>query len=119
MVVSNNNGPARVLINQTGNRNPWLGLRLLTGDQAGKPGRDALGARVELRRPGKPILWRRARSDGSYASANDPRVLFGLGDSSPIERLIVHWPSGKVEAFKDVPPGAYTTLREGTGAVVP
>ena len=115
VVVSNNNGPARMLINQIGNRNPWLGLRLVTG----KPGRDALGARVELRRPGKPTLWRRARSDGSYASANDPRVLFGLGDSSQIERLIVHWPSGKVEAFKDVPPGGYTTLREGTGAAVP
>lgn len=115
VVVSNNDGPARVLINQTGSRHPWLGLRLLTG----KPGRDALGARVELRRPGKPSLWRRARSDGSYASANDPRVLFGLGDSPQIEKVVIHWPSGKVESFKDVPAGTYTTLREGSGAAVP
>jgi hypothetical protein len=115
VVVSNNNGPARVLINQTGSRQPWLGLRLLTG----KAGRDALGARVELRRPGKPSLWRRARSDGSYASANDPRILFGLGDSPQIAGVVVHWPSGKVESFKDVPVGAYTTLREGSGAAVP
>jgi hypothetical protein len=114
VVVSNNNGPARVLINQIGNRHPWLGLRLLTG----KPGRDALGARVELRRPGKPSLWRRVRTDGSYASANDPRILFGLGDSQ-VERLVIHWPSGKVEAFKDVLVGTYTTLRERTGAAVP
>jgi len=113
--VSNNNGPARVLINQIGSRHPWLGLRLLTGE----PGRDALGARVELRRPGKPSLWRRSRSDGSYASANDPRVLFGLGDSPQIEKVVVHWPSGKVESFKDVPVGTYTTLREGSGAAVP
>ncbi|HEX3555012.1 MAG TPA: CRTAC1 family protein [Thermoanaerobaculia bacterium] len=115
VVVSNNDGPARVLINQIGNRRPWLGLRLLTG----KPGRDALGARVELRRPGKPPLWRRVHTDGSYASANDPRVLFGLGDTPQVERVVVHWPSGRVESFKDVPAGTYTTLREGSGAAVP
>jgi hypothetical protein len=112
VVVSNNNGPARVLINQAGSRRPWLGLRLVTGSA----GRDALGARVELRRPGKPALWRRVRSDGSYASANDPRVLFGLGDSPQIEKVVVRWPSGRVEEWKDVPAGTYTTLREGGGA---
>ena len=115
VVVSNNNGPARVLINQLGSRQPWLGLRLVTG----QPGRDALGARVELRRPGKPSLWRRARSDGSYASANDPRILFGLGDAPQVDRVVVRWPSGKVEEWKGVPVGTYTTLREGSGAAVP
>lgn len=115
VVVSNNNGPAQVLINQAGSRRPWLGLRLVTG----QPGRDALGARVELRRAGKPSLWRRARADGSYASANDPRVLFGLGDAPKVEKVVVHWPGGRVEEWKDVPVGAYTTLREGTGAKAP
>ncbi|HEX6903969.1 MAG TPA: CRTAC1 family protein [Thermoanaerobaculia bacterium] len=115
VVVSNNNGPARVLINQAGSRRPWLGLRLVTG----QPGRDALGARVELRRAGKPPLWRRVRADGSYASANDPRVLFGLGDAAKIEKVVVRWPSGRVEEWKDVPAGTYTTLREGTGAKAP
>jgi len=33
---------------------------------------------VEILRPGQKSLWRRARADGSYASANDPRVLGGL-----------------------------------------
>lgn len=112
VVVSNNSGPARVLINQAGSRKPWLGLRLVTG----QPGRDALGATVELHRAGKPVLRRRARSDGSYASANDPRVLFGLGDASQAARVVVRWPSGKVEEFKEISPGAYTTLKEGTGA---
>ena len=114
VVVSNNNGPARVLINQVGSRQPWVGLRLVTGE----PGRDALGARVELRRGAKPALWRRTRSDGSYASANDPRVLFGLGDSPQLDKVVVRWPSGKVEEWKQVPVGTYTTLREGSGAAV-
>src|SRR6185295_405836 len=111
VVVSNNNGPARVLINQVGSRQPWVGLRLVTG----QPGRDALGARVELRRPGRPPLWRRARADGSYASANDPRVLFGLGELARIDKIVVHWPSGRVEEWKDAAAGTYTTLREGSG----
>ncbi len=118
VVVSNNNGPARVLINQVGSRQSWVGLRLVTGPP-GQPGRDALGARVELRRPGKPPLWRRARADGSYASANDPRILFGLGDATRIEKVVVRWPSGRIEEWKAVPLGTYTTLREGSGTVPP
>ena len=39
-----------------------------------------IGARVAVMSADGRTLWRRARSDGSYASANDPRVLFGLGD---------------------------------------
>jgi len=111
VVVANDNGPPVVLINQVGSRNPWLGLRLLTG----KPGRDALGARVGVVRNGAPTLWRRARSDGSYASANDPRVLAGLGAKPDIAKVIVQWPSGRVEEWKGLPINAYTTLREGTG----
>jgi hypothetical protein len=110
VVVADNNGPPVVLVNQVGARNPWLGLRLLTGK------RDALGARVAVVRNGAPTLWRRARADGSYASANDPRVLVGLGDHPQVSKVIVHWPSGRVEEFKAPPINAYTTLREGTGA---
>jgi hypothetical protein len=118
VVVNNNNGPAQVLINQVGNRRPWLGLRLLTG-QPGQPGRDALGAVVDLYRPGKPVLRRRAHTDGSYASANDPRVLFGLGDTPQVDKVVVRWPSGRTETWRKVPVGAYTTLREGTGDKAP
>src|SRR6202040_3986574 len=69
VVVANNNGPLRLLINNIGNRRHWLGLRLV-----GAGGRDMVGARVEVVRKGRSSLWRRARADGSYASANDPRV---------------------------------------------
>ena len=46
--------------------------------------RDMLGARVGIVRDDGSTLWRRARSDGSYASANDPRVLVGLGQSTHV-----------------------------------
>jgi enediyne biosynthesis protein E4 len=111
VVVANNNGPLRLLINQIGNRRPWLGLRLLGGDAAP---RDMLGARVEIVRPGSTSLVRRARSDGSYASANDPRILVGLGDSAPPD-VQVTWPGGRTERWSSVPVNQYTTLREGEG----
>ena len=50
----------------------------------GRQGRDIVGARVGIVRANGPTLWRRARADGSYASANDPRVLVGLGDTAAI-----------------------------------
>jgi hypothetical protein len=115
VVVANNDGPAVVLVNQVGSKKHWLGLRLLTGN----PGRDALGARVAIERPGAPALWRRARVDASYASANDPRVLVGLGDKPAVTRVIVQWPSGKKESWPAPPVDSYTTLREGTGTAAP
>ena len=113
VVVTNNNGPARLLINNIGNRNHWLGLELLDSD-----GRTALGARVAVHRSKGPVLWRRVRTDGSYASSNDPRVLVGLGDSGQIDRLIVYWPDGSVEQWREITLDGYTTLRQGTGSRV-
>ena len=113
VLVTNNNGPARLYLNQVGNRNHWLGLRVL-GKGAN---RDALGARVEIVISKNNVLWRRARTDGSYLSANDPRVLAGLGSAARAEAVRVHWPDGNVEEWKDLLIDQYTTLREGTAPV--
>ena len=112
VVVSNNAGRARLFVNEAGNRNHWLGLRL-TGRDAP---RDMLGARVAVMRDGEAI-WRHARTDGSYASAHDPRVLIGLGRSARAPLVRVMWPSGRVEEWNDLPIDGYTTLAEGEGAV--
>jgi enediyne biosynthesis protein E4 len=110
-------GPARLLINNIGSKNHWVGLRLAGRVLAEAPGkvRDQIGARVEVIRKSGGPLWRRARSDGSYASANDPRVLVGLGTSADPVRFRVSWPSGKTEEFGDTPVNRWTTLTEGTG----
>ena len=111
VLVVNNNGPARLLINDAGHRKRWVGLRLLGGEGR----RDALGARVGVSRESGPVLWRRARADGSYASANDPRVVVGLGTADAVTRVRVEWPGGRVEDWTDVPVGGWTTLTEGSG----
>jgi hypothetical protein len=108
VLVTNNNGPVRLLLNEVGNRNHWLGLRLL-----GKNGRDMLGAKVEVVISGGNVLRRRARTDGGYLSANDPRVLIGLGTANRIQSIRVRWPEGTVEEWKDLAVDQYTTLKEG------
>jgi hypothetical protein len=110
VLVVNNSGPARLLVNRRGNWNHWLGLRLVD-----RHGRDALGARVQVVSGEGPSQWRRVRSDGSYLSANDPRVLIGLGSSPDLERVRVYWPGGRVEEWTDLAADRYYTLRSGRG----
>jgi enediyne biosynthesis protein E4 len=120
VLVGNNNGPVRLFINNIGNRSHWIGLRLVGSGKGSKPEtgnlpvRDMLGARVEIvRKSGS--LWRRVRADGSYGSANDPRVLVGLGSSTETPHVRVRWPDGRIEDLGDVALDRYTTLREGSG----
>ncbi len=114
VLVVNSNGRARLLINNVGHRKHWLGLRLLDPSQ-----RDAFGARVTVFPPSGPPLWRRVRADGSYASANDPRILVGLGETKVIGRVRVRWPSGRIEEWTGLVLDRYTTLHEGRGKEVP
>jgi hypothetical protein len=107
VLIGNNNGPTRLLINQAANGRHWIGLRLV-----GVGGRDMVGARVEVVRTGASSRWRRARADGSYASANDPRVVVGLGESSDRPDVRVTWPDGKVDTWMQVAVDTYTTLRQ-------
>jgi len=132
VLVANNNGPPRLLINNVGQRNHWIGLRLVGGPErpalrkpVGGPvapkrgtregGRDMLGARVEIILDTGTTLWRRARSDGSYASANDPRVVAGLGSSARPPRVHVVWPDGQTEEWSSIAIDRYTTLTQGSG----
>ena len=73
-----------------------------------------LGARAAVIRNGLPTRERRARADGSFASANDPRVRVGLGPSTEPPRVRVTWPDGRVEEWASVPIDRYTTLVEGS-----
>jgi hypothetical protein len=111
VLVGNDAGPTRLLINTIGARQHWIGLRLV----GARTRRDMLGARVQVFRGDGVALTRRARSDGSYASANDPRVLVGLGSSAEAPRVRVTWPDARSEEWASVPLDRWTTLVEGNG----
>jgi enediyne biosynthesis protein E4 len=107
VVVSNNGGPTRLLVNQTGSHAHWLQIRL--EQPGGNP--SAVGAWIALERPGRPTLFRRVRSDGSYLSASDLRAHFGLGEAGAIGAVTVQWPDGERERWTDVKPDRMVTLR--------
>jgi hypothetical protein len=117
VLVGNGAGPVRLLINHIGSRHHWIGLRLIGTRAAGprEAARDILGARVGVVRGDGSVLWRRARADGSYASANDPRVLAGLGSAATPQRVRVVWPDGGTEEWPAVAVDRYTTLARGSG----
>jgi hypothetical protein len=99
LVAFYSNGPVRLLLNQVGDRRPWIGF------QGGVP-----GTRIEVVRPGAPALWRRVHTDGSYASASDPRVLVGLGETGEVSAVRIHAPGGAggmVEEWRGLPARRY------------
>ena len=57
------------------------------------------------------------RSGGSYLSHNDMRVRFGLGSATRVDRLVIRWPSGRVETVPQLDAGRYYVIREGEGVV--
>ena len=111
LLLTNNHGPARLLLVK-GAPSSWIGVRLLRS--VGKGAHDAMGAWVELKPAQGPSIHRRASSDGSYASASDPRAVTALPGSGPVTAQ-VRWPDGKVEVFAGLSRNAYHELRQGTG----
>ena len=119
LVVFNTHGPMRLLLNTSETANHWLGLRL-TGLQDGDPpGRDMLGARVEVGLSNGQRLVRRVRTATSYMSARDPRVLVGLGTAAEPVDVLVDWPDGTQERWPELAVDAYHELVQGRGETDP
>lgn len=114
VVVGNANGPVELLLNEVGAGRAWVGLRPV--EAGGR--RVAVGTRVAVVLADGRTLWRRSRADGSYASANDPRVLVGLGDVAGPVTARAAWADGAVEEWGPLETGRYHDLRRGAGRPV-
>jgi hypothetical protein len=109
IVATDNGGPARLLLNQAvgnGATSHWLDLSV----RQPALNRFAVGAWIGVERTGKPTLWRRVRTDGSYLSASDARIHFGLGASPAVAAVIVQWPDGERQRFTAVAADKSVTL---------
>lgn len=116
IVVTNNNGPVRLLRNETNrkSKNQWIEFSL---EESGK-NRFALGAEITLREKGGRTQYRRVHSDGSYLASSDKRVHFGLGEVAVVESVLVRWPDGTSEEFNAVKVCKINSLVKGTGKQV-
>ena len=102
MVVTNNRGGARLYRNNAAGA-AWIGIELDAGH-----GQPEFGSLVAL--DDAPCRRQRVATDGSYASANDPRVLFGLGSNAVPRHVSVRWPDGTHQRYGPLETKRYHTL---------
>ncbi len=102
-----------LLRNVNDDRNHWVGLMLIGGP---KSPRDAVGATVYVTANGM-----RQRGDvmsgGSFESSNDFRLHFGLGASTAVDKVEIHWTDGKLETVTLPAVDRYFAIEEGKGLV--
>ncbi|GGG96800.1 CRTAC1 family protein [Silvibacterium dinghuense] len=107
VVVTENGGPAHVLLNETKTANHWIGFSLV----GHKSNRDAIGAVIKITTP-QGSQWATVTTASSYLSASDKRVEFGLGREASVQSVEIRWPSGIVQTLKDVKSGQYLKVDE-------
>ena len=113
-VVQSQNEPLAFLHNRTAGGGHALTLRL----EGVRSNRDGVGARVVLEAGGRRQTAQRV-GGGSYQSASDPRLHFGLGNAARVERLDVRWPSGRVDHYEGLEADRGYLLREGANTAQP
>jgi enediyne biosynthesis protein E4 len=110
-LVLNQNEPLVYLHNQTERTGHFIRFSL----EGTRSNRDAVGARVTIAAGGRRRISERI-GGGTYQSANDPRLHFGLGESRQVESVEVRWPSGTVDRHGSLAGDREYRLREGTEA---
>ena len=112
-VVSNNDDRICLYLNESvlpdGTRGNWIGIKFV--DQHTHK---VANIRVRrMNRTGGYVDYRQVHSDGSYASARDPRVLFGLGTSQDSQIIEVTWSDGAGEVLVNAPSNQYHVWKRG------
>jgi enediyne biosynthesis protein E4 len=110
VLLTTNNGPAFLYRNDQLSGNHSIRLYLV----GTKSNRDAIGARVRLT-SGSVTQSRMVKSGSSYLSQSEFALTFGLGQRDNAERLVIDWPSGGTEEFKDLAAGRGYRCVEGKG----
>jgi enediyne biosynthesis protein E4 len=116
LVISTNNGPARLLRNDNGNRNDMLRLKLI----GTRSNRDAIGAKVTLTTSAGLRQDAMVKSGSSYLSQSELPLTFGLGKPGSIKDVDIEikWPSGRKESLPHVAVDQSLTIEEGKGIVL-
>ncbi|SVD85226.1 uncharacterized protein METZ01_LOCUS438080, partial [marine metagenome] len=89
-------------------------IRLLGGHRNSH----GIGAKVSVE-TSSGIQVRYLNACQGYASANEPVVFFGLGDSKRILKLTIRWPLGTLQSFEDLPVDKLFIVKEPKGVLGP
>jgi hypothetical protein len=110
ILITENNGPARLFRNDGGNKNHWINVRLI----GHRSNRSALGAVVRVQ-SSSGRQWQTVHSGSSYCSQSDLALTFGLKQDTIVSKLTVEWPSGKLQHFENLPINRFITIDESAG----
>jgi len=108
IVVSDYHAPAHLLRHQGISRNHWITLDL----RGTRSNRDAIGARIRLTSGSGKVQYGMVSTAGSYLSANDRRVFFGIGTETFIGEISVTWPSGIAQVIGQPQPDQILKITE-------
>ena len=110
ILLTTNSGPAYLYRNDQlgGNRSIRFKLR---GTQSN---RDAIGARLRIEAGGLSQI-RMVKSGSSYLSQSELPITFGLGKADKIERVVIQWPNGRSEEYKNLSAGREYSCIESRG----
>jgi enediyne biosynthesis protein E4 len=106
-VVTSNDGPAWVLLNQTVTAGHWITLKLV----GVKSNRDAIGAQVRIS-TSSGDQFATVTTASSYQSSSDKRLHFGLGAANSVRAIEIRWPSGIHQLLPEQKPDQIVTITE-------
>jgi hypothetical protein len=115
LVITSNNGAARLLRNDNGNQNDMLRVKTV----GTRSNRDGIGAKVTVRTNQGISQMQMVKSGSSYLSQSEMPPTFGLGKPEEGRTLTLQivWPSGKSESMTGIKPNQFVTVQEGKGII--
>jgi hypothetical protein len=115
LVITANNGPARLLRNDNGNQNDMLRVKLV----GTRSNRDGIGAKVTLTTSSSARLFRMVKTGSSYASQSELPLTFGLGkpEAGRTMSIEIIWPSGQKDSLSKIGANQFITVKEGSGII--
>ena len=115
LLLTTNNGPARLLRNDNGNQNDMLRVKVV----GTRSNRDGIGTKITLTSTKGPRQFAIVKSGSSYLSQSELPVTFGLGkpDEERTVSLELVWPSGKKDSIANIKPNQFVTVQEGKGII--
>jgi len=116
LVITANNGIARLLRNENGNQNDFLRVKTV----GARSNRDGIGAKVKVVTASGTKLSAMVKSGSSYLSQSEMPLTFGLGKPAQGKTVTVEvtWPSGKRDSVPNIKPNQLITIQEGKGLIV-
>lgn len=111
IVVNNYGAHPNYFVNQRGNSQRWLQVRVVGRDN----NRDGIGALVKAR-TGTQWQTRLIAAGEGYASQYSRVAHFGLGDRKIVDELQVWWPNGERQTFYNLPSNHWVTIDEDQSA---